>query len=522
MIVTGGSRVGNLTTRVYDDDGTLLWSADHGATVYGVAADASGNVYTAGTRVGNLTTRKYDSTGNLLWSADHGAGLNCIAVDSAGNVVTGGSRVGNLTTRKYDSTGNLLWSADHGAAVDGVAADQAGNVYAVGAVVAGVTLRKYAPDGTPGMTLNFGNRARAIAVDPNGYIFQAGDRSLNYLYTLRRYAPDGTAGWTKDQNNTIYACAASPAGSAIMAGAMQTNIAARAYNSAGTAIPIVSPGSETLYGAAFDTGENRLLVGARTNSKTVWKCDTSGTLLWSADHGADVYAVAFAPSPVVRLIPGLPLPLGLGVPSTGTYIDLPALSMPLALGVPSVSEHAEIDIAGRAVAQLYRAYLAVSGQSGITEIPFASLQCERRLGASTWVTLAVPAWSEDLESLIESTMGGELAVYAGYRALGGGEVLGPFLRATITDYRYERDPRSASITIVGRVITPSYAARTRTLKGVQSRNPVGRRRAVCDVDPLLRPNDTVIDGPASFIVGAISYRITPNDASMRVEERGSG
>ena len=71
MIAVGGYRVGNITTRAYDDAGTLLWSRDHGATVWAVAADRDSNVYTGGALTGGVTTRKYDAAGNLLWSASH-------------------------------------------------------------------------------------------------------------------------------------------------------------------------------------------------------------------------------------------------------------------------------------------------------------------------------------------------------------------------------------------------------------------------------------------------------------------
>lgn len=525
MIVTGGARgfsVGNKTTRVYDDAGTLLWSADHGGIVYAVAADGNGNVYSGGNVASSATTRKYDSAGTLLWSANHGAAVNAIAVDAAGNVYTGGSRSGTITTRKYNSAGVQQWTADHGGTVNGIAVDAAGNVYTVGAIIGGVTLRKYAPDGTPGLTINFGNNARAVAVDPNGYIFQAGDRSLTYLYNLRRYSPDGTAGWFQDHNNTIYACAASPAGSAIMAGSLQTGVGARAFNSSGAEIPIGNPGADTLYGARFDNAENRILAGTRTNNKTLWKYNTSGALLWSADHGDTVFALAYAPSARVVEIPGLPLPFALGVPSTGVYVEIPSLALPFALGVPSVADAPGIDIAGRPVAKVYRAYLAGPGGSELLEIPMATAQCDRRLGASTWLSVTLETWTPALEQRIQSAIGGELTIYAGTRDRSGAETLGPFLRATLTEYRYEREPWRAWVTLLARVITPSYAATTRALQGVVSRNPFGRRWAVCDVDPLLRPNDTAIDGASSFIVGSISYTISPGDAEMTVTERGGG
>ena len=166
-----------------DARGNLLWakgiggiSSDFG---YGIAVDATGNVYTTGyftgtvdfdpnAGVSNLTAvsgndifvSKLDATGNLVWakamggiSSDFGYG---IAVDATGNVYATGNFNGtvdfdpnagvlNLTSAagsndifvsKLDATGNLVWAkamggtgADFG---NGIALDATGNVYTTG------------------------------------------------------------------------------------------------------------------------------------------------------------------------------------------------------------------------------------------------------------------------------------------------------------------------------------------------------------------------------------------------------
>jgi hypothetical protein len=48
----------------------------------------------------------------------------------------------------------------------------------------------------------------------------------------------------------------------------------------------------------------------------------------------------------------------------------------------------------------------------------------------------------------------------------------------------------------------------------------GKRTATGAVDPLLRPNDTLDDGEATWIVGAVDVRIGPGISQMRVQENG--
>lgn len=51
--------------------GTILWSKSIGAQ-YRVRVANDGTIYTGGVVFGGLTTRKYNSNGDLLWSANHG------------------------------------------------------------------------------------------------------------------------------------------------------------------------------------------------------------------------------------------------------------------------------------------------------------------------------------------------------------------------------------------------------------------------------------------------------------------
>jgi len=165
--------------------------------------------------------------------------------------------------------------------------------------------------------------------------------------------------------------------------------------------------------------------------------------------------------------------------------------------------------------------LYVSG-GALLELPFAALQCQRRLGQSTWVTAAIPTFSPALlaDLTARRAADGRLIVFAGTRAADGTETLGEFMQAVITEIDGEWEPGRGMISLRGRLVPTAYTTQSRTLRGVtrRGRENDGRRFAECVADPLLRPNDTVDDGVATWLAGSILYRIEPTVGTMRVVE----
>ncbi len=160
----------------FDSSGSLLWQLTWGGSStdagYGVAVDASGNVYVTGytnsTGAGgnDVLLLKFDSAGSLLlpwqktWggsSDDEGFG---VAVDSSGNVyVTGytfsfGAGIYDVLLLKFDSSGSLLWQKTWGGSSNdvgyGVAVDFSGNALVAGSVSEAPPYTPGTPSGTLG------------------------------------------------------------------------------------------------------------------------------------------------------------------------------------------------------------------------------------------------------------------------------------------------------------------------------------------------------------------------------------
>ncbi|MFI5151469.1 MAG: gliding motility-associated C-terminal domain-containing protein [Bacteroidia bacterium] len=181
LVNSGGSIPGDVFLAKYDPSGNVLWAKSAAGvgddSGYGVATDASGNIFITGffasptitfgtTTLTNVSPGsadvflvKYDTNGNMLWARSAG-GTNGdighgVATDASGNVFitgyfeipsitfgtitltnTGLLNAGDVFIAKYDASGNVLWAeraggpqGDQGA---GVATDAAGNVFVCG------------------------------------------------------------------------------------------------------------------------------------------------------------------------------------------------------------------------------------------------------------------------------------------------------------------------------------------------------------------------------------------------------
>lgn len=220
----------------YDANGNLLWTRLLGTTgddgAYGIAADASGNVYVTGNTTGSFATftnaggtdifvAAFDTNGTSLWVKQFGTAKDdhagAIALDRAHSAlyVAGGTKGGlngnsnadttatagttnDLFVMKFDTSGSALWTKQFGTAQDddahGVATDSAGNVYLTGYTsgsLDGTTttsnpdifLVKYDATGARQWTKQLGStqtdNANAVTVAGDGSVFLAGDTAGN-------------------------------------------------------------------------------------------------------------------------------------------------------------------------------------------------------------------------------------------------------------------------------------------------------------------------------------------------------
>jgi len=213
-------------------------------------------------------------------------------------------------------------------------------------------------------------------------------------------------------------------------------------------------------------------------------------------------------------LPALQLGLALGVPAPvgDRYVLIPGLPLPLGLGAPSVIR----EYVGPARPIIYRLFLRFATA---VELPFSSRTLRRTAGGRQLSAVAVAPDIDTLQA-IEAAPAVMLAVMRGVLLPGGIEQADELLSLPLYSMRADLGPRRFSVSLEGRGAETPDAPRARTIKGVSYRALIdGRRRARADVDPLIKPGDTaLLDSGESFVVGEITITLTPTSAVMEVAE----
>jgi len=251
VYVTGSSRGSgtgfDYATVKYDSSGQQQWVTRYNGPgngddeAYGIAVDASGNVYVTGYSVGSgtsndYTTIKYNSAGQEQWEARYNGPSNsddygrAIGIDGSDNIYVTGSSVDSVNgfdyaTVKYDSSGQQQWVARYNGPGNqddepyAMALDSAGNVYVTGYSTSSdsgydYTTIKYDPSGNQLWVGRYNGEANlldiayAIALDACGNIYVTGwsvglgPSGTSYDYATVKYDSSGQQQWVERYNGT--------------------------------------------------------------------------------------------------------------------------------------------------------------------------------------------------------------------------------------------------------------------------------------------------------------------------------
>ncbi len=161
-----------------------------GTNPQGIAIDASGNVWVANNGSGTVTELR--STGATIITVTVGTNPHGIAIDASGNVwVTNSSpNGGSGTVTELSSTGTPIGTYAVGINPFGIAIDASGNVWVVNGNNNDVT--KLSPTGAPIGTYAVGGNPYGIAIDASGNVWVTNSGTNNVTELSPAGTPIGT------------------------------------------------------------------------------------------------------------------------------------------------------------------------------------------------------------------------------------------------------------------------------------------------------------------------------------------
>lgn len=136
----------------------------------------------------------------------------------------------------------------------------------------------------------------AVAADSDGNCYVAGvtttDTTDFTVVSIRKYDIDGNILWRRRyHNSTIRGLAVNDAGDVIVCGNRTSSITTRKYNSSGTELWTADHG-DIVYCVAMDSSGNVYTGGIVSGGVSIRKYNSSGTQQWTANHGGTVYCIA--------------------------------------------------------------------------------------------------------------------------------------------------------------------------------------------------------------------------------------
>jgi len=291
----------------YNTNGVIQWQRRLGGSgsdfAYGVAVDASGNVYMTGTSnsqgagSGDVFISKYNASGTIQWQRSLGGASNdagySIALDSSANIyICGFSTTTNALITKYDTSGVIQWqrllgNSGNGIVGRAIAVDTSGNVYITGEFLFSsreqIFIAKYNTSGTLQWQRRLGGATddvgRGIAVDSSGNVYVTGGVTSQGAggndLLIAKYDTSGAIQWqrslggagfdvglgiTLDVSGNIYI-----SGYTDSQGVGGNDVLIAKYNTSGTIQwqrSLGGSGSDFVYGIGLDADENIYIAGS--------------------------------------------------------------------------------------------------------------------------------------------------------------------------------------------------------------------------------------------------------------------
>jgi len=508
-----------------DPYGNLVWYANHGAPVGGIAIDENNNVYIygasvnndyeiysgglSGDRTGYYNVRKYDSSGILQWSIDVGyryqeTGLGGLIygvypIFYRNGYIYIGSYVYSSSIyklKKYNaSTGSLVWQALNSVSdtVYNIIVDDDDNVYVVGDF-GNYFLHKFDSDGSLIASAETLEGLNGSAVGRSIVIDSAGDLIIACAPITYDY----------DTYDTFYKYDSD---------CILTETLGASLPNLQLLVNDLGIDADDYVYVAYDkgTGYDHLTWRkiAPDFSSFIWEYRTKNIL--GEDTSYDALCIAVKDIE----IPPLPIKFDFGIPIIigDLYTSIPSLPLYILLATPSLYR----DYVGASLPSIYRAYL--TGGTGTVEFIISNITIRRTINGLS-IDVIIPSAVESDIDKIESRTSGNIIIYRGIRFTNNSEQLDELINVPFDNFRYDGGSQSASITLSGYGEYESTHAGNRNLYGISYRNTTnGLRRVRCLIDTYLRVGDIAnLGNDETMTVSEITITIDTTNAIMEVAE----
>jgi hypothetical protein len=153
-------------------------------------------------------------------------------------------------------------------------------------------------------------------------------------------------------------------------------------------------------------------------------------------------------------------------------------------------------------------------------IPISSWQATLQADRSSFVQAVIPAALEWVDELTARQETGEIIITHAVRQIDGSEQEWEVVRAPLQQINFDRGPQRATARVSSyTTMTAGPPETSVTLRNVRSVSISPGVRVRCDLDPTVRPGNTVTFGSTSFVAAYINHYATGSERYMDVGER---